>query len=119
MQDLTISQLLYIKENLICGARFDDKHLDGDCYWYLCLYRGQRGNVELLVTYCVTLAMSDSIAQEEIVDLDKNPELFDIYDWAVGNFIEDKVYDCLEHIKITELVTDFDETSPATAIHSN
>lgn len=119
MQDLSISQLLYIKDNLICSRAIDDDSSDGSCYWQLTLYRGQRGNIELLVTYCVGLAMSDSIAHEEIIDLDKNPELFGIFDWKEGDFVLSETLDCLEHIEIAGSVSQFGDQSPTTAINSH
>jgi hypothetical protein len=119
IQEISMDTWQRIRNNSLPGASacfFDE---GGSCYTRLVFFRERYGQVVLYVEDVVQLARQDSIVHQDLIDVDKNPELFDLYDWNEEILVFDEVNKFLNGIHVAGSVSNFGELPPTTTISTH
>lgn len=114
-QDIDMEVLQQIKAAELPGGSgvwFDE---GGSAFTRLVFFRQRWGQIALYVMNAVTLALGDEITHEEVIDVDKNPELFDLYDWDELALVDGEVQYFLDDYHIAGSVPKFADNTPTPA----
>jgi len=99
MQLLSNEQWAYIAHNQIWSQRIAHDLMGCVC-WFVCLYRNDRSQLMLATAMNIELASGDDSVEEQIIDLDDNPELYALLDWNSWQFNESELLDLVMDCEI-------------------
>jgi hypothetical protein len=94
---MSYEQLSEIFNGLLPGGSDMFQSETGEGWTNLWFYRGRHGHIFLFVESMVALALIDKTFDREIINVDKNPELFDLYDWENKTLVKSEVMNFLDH----------------------
>jgi len=116
IEELSRDDIVEIHENRLPGGYGVFHDNEYEIFATLNMFR-RRGEVMLLIELQVSLPSGrDSLVHCEIVSVDRNPELFSLYDWDETILVYDEVYQLLDHDLLEAgSVAQFDDQPPTTA----
>jgi len=116
IRDLSREKIMEIHKNRLPGGYgvfFDDSGL---MFATLNLFWNDWNQVMLCVEVEVSMTISDEMVYREIINVDRNPELWAIYNRDVQCFVNDEIYDFLNHHLLEAgSVEQFADQPPTTA----
>lgn len=116
-KELSREDIVQIHENRLPGGYGVFFNHDGETFATLNMFWNDWNEVKLLIEVAISLPSGrDSLIHCEIVSVDRNPELWAIYDRDETILVYDEVYDLLNHYVLEAgSVSEFGDQSPTTA----